>query len=51
MLVLTSIYTRVANTLAYGVGLFALTLLRKCLNLPDMKQKNVALIFFGAAAP
>jgi len=42
MLVLTSVYIRVANTLTYDVGLFALALLRKCLNLPDMKEKNVA---------
>jgi hypothetical protein len=33
VLVLTS--TRVANPLAYGVGLFALALLRKYLNLPE----------------
>jgi hypothetical protein len=32
---LTSIYKRVANPLAYGVGLFALALLRKCLNFPE----------------
>jgi len=56
MCVLTSIYIRVANPLAYGAGLFALALLRKCLNLPNMKQKNVALNFFflgggGATAP
>jgi len=52
MLVLTSVYTRVANTLAYGVGLFALALLRKCLYLPYMKQKNVTLNFcFGRNRP
>jgi hypothetical protein len=33
VLVLTS--TRVANPLAYGVGLFAMALLRKYLNLPE----------------
>jgi hypothetical protein len=44
---MTSIYIRVANPLAYGAGLFALALFRKCLNLPDIKHKNVALNFSG----